>query len=232
VGFHDGTIAFLNLKKDQIIFTVKQKLTPSAIAFSVDHSWMATGDEQGNVILWDLESKRILYKFERCIEGAIDSLVFIPGLPVLTCGSAAANCLRQLRVNLEDNRILSLYRERVGNQLSLEHVTIGGNNELVLSTASESMFMSFYAQCNNYLLPRSLDSRLPYHLIAKNFTVQLYKERSLFKTFKLTEFPVVGKISLSNKYYIVATQRRLVKLGASYETDWKISNIFSIVLYN
>jgi len=146
---------------------------------------MATSDELGNVILWDLENKRILYKFEKCIDGVIDSLVFIPGIPILTCGSSTVNCLRQLRVNLEDSRILTLYRERVGNQYPLEHITIGGNNELVLSTANESMFMSFYAQCNNYLLPRTLDSRLPYHLISKNFTVLLYKERSLFKTFKL-----------------------------------------------
>jgi hypothetical protein len=43
---------------------------------------------------------------------------------------------------------------------------------------------------------------------------------------------VVGKISISNKYYIVATQGRLVKLGASYETSWKISNVLNIVLYN
>jgi len=90
----------LNLKKDQIVFTVRQKLTPTALAFSTENSFMASGDSQGNVILWDLENKRILYKLEKCIDGAIDSLIFIPGFPILTCASSASNCIRQVRVNL------------------------------------------------------------------------------------------------------------------------------------
>lgn len=75
---------------------------------------MATSDEKGNVLLWDLQNKKILYKFEQFIEGAIDSLIFTPGQPIITCGSSAQNCIRQLRINLEDNRILTLFRERVG----------------------------------------------------------------------------------------------------------------------
>jgi WD40 repeat protein len=77
---------------------------------------MASGDEQGNVILWDLQSKRILYKFEECLKGVVDSLIFIPGLPLITCGSSTANCIRQLKVNLDDNKVLSLYRERIGSK--------------------------------------------------------------------------------------------------------------------
>jgi hypothetical protein len=61
---------------------------------------MATADAIGNVVLWDLENKKILYKFEEFIEGAIDSLLFIPNQPILTCGSSQQNCLKQLRINL------------------------------------------------------------------------------------------------------------------------------------
>jgi len=61
---------------------------------------MATADNQGNVVLWDLENKKILYKFEEFIEGEIDSLVFIPGKPLLTVGSSDQNCIKQLRINL------------------------------------------------------------------------------------------------------------------------------------
>ena len=75
---------------------------------------MATSDALGNVILWDLENKKILYKFEEFIDGPIDSLLFVPGHPIITCGSSAQNCIKQLRINLEDNRILTLFRERVG----------------------------------------------------------------------------------------------------------------------
>jgi hypothetical protein len=94
------------------------------------------------------------------------------------------------------------------------------------------MFVSFHSQCNSYLLPRVLDSRLPYHLVTRNFNVELYKGNSLEKTFQLHEYATTARISLSNKYYIVATKRRLVKLGLSSPIEWKISNVRSILLYN
>jgi hypothetical protein len=71
---------------------------------------MASSDHEGNVLLWDLENKRIVYKYEFLIRGLIDSLIFLPGLPILTCGSSQGNCIKQLRINFEDNKILSLYR--------------------------------------------------------------------------------------------------------------------------
>ena len=64
VGFDSGVISILHLRKDQVVFLIKQKLPVTALAFSNDQSWMTSGDEQGNVILWDLQNKKILYKFE------------------------------------------------------------------------------------------------------------------------------------------------------------------------
>ena len=94
------------------------------------------------------------------------------------------------------------------------------------------MFVSFHSQCNNYLIPRTLDSKLPYHLIARHFNVDLYKGNSFEKSFPIHEYAVTAKISLSNKYYIVATKRRLIKLGGSLPVEWNIPNIRKIVLFN
>jgi len=94
------------------------------------------------------------------------------------------------------------------------------------------MFMAFHSQCNNYLIPKVLDSRLPFHIIAKNFNVELWKERTLQKTFKLHEYALVGKISLSNRYYIVATAKRVVKVGGSFEVEWKVPAVRELLLYN
>lgn len=110
IALDNGLISFVNLRKDQVVFSIKQKLAATSLAFSQEQSWMASGDSTGNVILWDLSNKRILYKFDECLKGCIDSLAFLPGLPVLTCGSSFANSLRQLKVNLDDNKILSIYR--------------------------------------------------------------------------------------------------------------------------
>jgi U3 small nucleolar RNA-associated protein 21 len=54
VGFDNGLISFLNLRKDQVVFSIRQKLAVTALGFSRDQSWLASGDEMGNVILWDL----------------------------------------------------------------------------------------------------------------------------------------------------------------------------------
>jgi hypothetical protein len=232
VSFSNGTIAFLNLRKDYVVFTVRQKLAAGSLAFSSEAPWMATGDASGNVLLWDLETKRILYKFENCLGGAIDSLVFVPGMPVLTASSSQANAIRQLRVNLDDSKILTLLRERVGCVEPLESISVSSSNQLVLSSKNSSMFMAFHSQCNSYLLPRVLDSRLPLHLVARHFNLELWKERTLDKTFKLHEHALIGKISLSCRYYVVATSRRIVRVGGSYEVEWKIPAVRHLFLFN
>ena len=94
------------------------------------------------------------------------------------------------------------------------------------------MFVSFYSQCNSYLLPRTLDSKLPYHLVARNFNIDLYKGNSLEKSYPVHEYAVTARISLSNKYYLVATKRKLVKLGGSSPVEWPIANIRQIVTFN
>ena len=63
VGMDNGTIAFVNIRKDQVVFTVRQKMAVSCLAFCEENAWMASGDAVGNVFLWDLENKKILYKF-------------------------------------------------------------------------------------------------------------------------------------------------------------------------
>ena len=54
VALTNGVILFVNLKKDQIVFSVRQKLAARVISFSSEAAWMASGDEKGNVMLWDL----------------------------------------------------------------------------------------------------------------------------------------------------------------------------------
>lgn len=62
VGLADGGILILNLKKDSIVFQMKQKSEPKCLAFSSQSPLMASGDHNGNIILWDMENKKILYK--------------------------------------------------------------------------------------------------------------------------------------------------------------------------
>ena len=40
----NGIIVFVNIKKDVIVFSVRQKLAVSSLCFSGDMPWMASGD--------------------------------------------------------------------------------------------------------------------------------------------------------------------------------------------
>ena len=62
---------------------------------------------------------------------------------------------------------------------AVQNIKIATNSDLVLSSQTQTMYISFHSQANNYLLTKVLDSRLPFHLIAKNFDVELWKERTL-----------------------------------------------------
>lgn len=86
------------------------------------------------------------------------------------------------------------------------------------------MFTSLYSHTNNYKLSRVLDSSNPYHIVSKHFFVQLYKNQTIDKSFNIHESAYLGKISLSQKYFIVATKTRLIKLGVS-GVEMKISGI-------
>lgn len=89
---------------------MKQKRTVTAIAFSETDSFMATADSLGNIILWDLENKKIVYRLESAVTGPIDSLFFVPGYQLLTTTSSIANSIKQFRINLDDNKTLLQYR--------------------------------------------------------------------------------------------------------------------------
>jgi WD40 repeat protein len=62
VCLDSGLIIILNIRTSRAVFNMKQKLPVTAIAFSDTSSLMATGDSSGNILMWDLENKTILYR--------------------------------------------------------------------------------------------------------------------------------------------------------------------------
>ena len=58
---------------------MKMKNAVTALTFSETDSFMASGDAHGNILLWDLENKKIVYRAESAMDSAIDKLFFVPG---------------------------------------------------------------------------------------------------------------------------------------------------------
>ncbi len=59
------------------LFTVAGDSAPSALAFSADGRWLASGHANGDVLLWDVNAQRALATLEGA-QGAINSLAFSP----------------------------------------------------------------------------------------------------------------------------------------------------------
>ena len=89
---------------------MKQKRTVTALAFSEDAPYMASADEEGNVLLWHLEEKKIIYRLESAISQLIDHLFFVPGFDLLVATSSFSNVIRQFRINRDDAKTLTLFR--------------------------------------------------------------------------------------------------------------------------
>ena len=83
---------------------------------------MASADETGNILLWELEQKKIIYRFEGALSHSIDNLFFVPGLPLLIATSSQANIIRQFRINTDDSKTLTLFRERVGSNQTINKI--------------------------------------------------------------------------------------------------------------
>lgn len=91
VGYVDGTIVLLDLLHDVTLFTLRHSPGPvNTISFRQDDETepiMATGDGNGDVVIWDLERKRLLTTIEISGRPAHDesvvSVQFVPDQPVL-----------------------------------------------------------------------------------------------------------------------------------------------------
>jgi hypothetical protein len=64
-----------------------------------------------------------------------------------------------------------------------------------------------------YSLPFCLDSRLPYHLASRDFSIEVYRERTSIGKLNLHEKVDVGVFSMSKKYVIVGTKSRILKIA-------------------
>ena len=48
---------------------------------------MATGNDQGDIALWDMEKQQLTYTLPSAHDGAVTSMTFFPGEPVLLTAS-------------------------------------------------------------------------------------------------------------------------------------------------
>ena len=84
LGLQNGTICFVNLLTDQVLFELQQSgESVVSISFSTVENLelMATGGPKGLLYLWDLETRSLKYRIE--VQGSIRGVCWLPKEPIL-----------------------------------------------------------------------------------------------------------------------------------------------------
>jgi hypothetical protein len=81
---------------------------------------------------------------------------------------------------------------------------------------------------------------LPYHLTANNYSVEVYRERTVLGKLNLHELPSLALFSISKKFVVVATKSRILKIAIPSGTkpttllhivcEWKSSDVKQLIL--
>ena len=95
IGLLDGSIVLYNIKQDKEIMKFRQESKVTCISFRSDgEAIMATAGNNGDVFLWDLNEKRLVFTMTNAHKGSIHTCFFYHGMPLLLT-SANDNSVKQ-----------------------------------------------------------------------------------------------------------------------------------------
>jgi len=143
IGLQDGTIVLYNIQADERVVRFKQDGRVSSISFRTDeHPIMATGNNLGDLALWNLESRKLAVVMKGAHNGSISSLTFLPRQPVLL-SSSADNSLKEWIFDSPDGygRVL---RQRSGHSAPPTMIRFYGHQGTqLLSSSSDNSLRHF-----------------------------------------------------------------------------------------
>ena len=117
IGLLDGTVILYNLKIETQILKFQQQGPATCISFRTDGEHiMATSNNTGDVYLWDLGSKKLVYTMTSCHKGAINTCFFYHGMPLLLT-SGGDNSIKQWLFDGQD-KSPRLLKQRSGHESS------------------------------------------------------------------------------------------------------------------
>ncbi|KAJ2002216.1 rRNA-processing protein utp21, partial [Coemansia thaxteri] len=114
LGLLDGRILLHNVKLDTPVMQLAQEGRVTAVSFRTDDvPMMATSNSEGDVTLWDLNSKRLLHVLQGAHDSTIPSIEFLAGQPLLLT-SSADNSIKEWLFDGQDG-VPRLLRHRSGH---------------------------------------------------------------------------------------------------------------------
>eukprot|EP01028_Stygiella_incarcerata_P008702 TRINITY_DN387_c0_g1_i1.p1 TRINITY_DN387_c0_g1~~TRINITY_DN387_c0_g1_i1.p1 ORF type:complete len:901 (+),score=214.91 TRINITY_DN387_c0_g1_i1:111-2813(+) len=114
-GTTSGRMMLVNLRLDRCLFSLVQERSVTSIAFRNDGTeTLSSGSESGEVALWDLNDRKLLFTMSSSAHSrSVSGVFFLPNEPVLLTGGAD-NALKMFIFDRSDGRC-RLLRERSGH---------------------------------------------------------------------------------------------------------------------
>lgn len=99
IGLSSGRVLITNLKTDKVLYTYEAGSRITSLSFSssesgIEYSLLAGSTIQGEIILWDLNAKRIHCSWKAHHEKCVNKVGFLPGEPILMSSSGEDNSLK------------------------------------------------------------------------------------------------------------------------------------------
>ena len=144
VGFADGTILLHNLRLDQSVLGVNQNRKVTSISFRTDGMpIMASSNDDGDVIFWDLERFQIAYTLQSAHDKAISKIQFLSGQPIIVT-SGCDNSIKEWIFDSSDGSA-RLLRSRSGHTASPTKIFYTGrtSGQRIYSAGSDGTFRMF-----------------------------------------------------------------------------------------
>ncbi|KAJ3294723.1 hypothetical protein HK104_003329 [Borealophlyctis nickersoniae] len=143
IGLLDGSIILHNIREDVRIMGLKQEGKVTAISFRTDDKHiMATASMNGDIVLWDLDNRKLAHIMKDAHDGAVHTMQFYNGQPILiTAGSD--NALKQWIFDSLDGRE-RLLRSRTGHHqppTKIRHY--GSDGHVLLSAGTDRTLRMF-----------------------------------------------------------------------------------------
>lgn len=140
-GFASGNVSFLELRKAQVLFTLKVEGSVAAMAFRTDElAHLAVGSARGEVYIFDLDSRKLEHIMAPHAK-SVSTLWFVPQQPLLVTASGD-NSIKEFLFESSEYRLL---RSRSGHYKPPTNLQFLGEDSRFLVSSGADKSLRFFS---------------------------------------------------------------------------------------
>lgn len=182
-------IYLFNIRQDQVVHQFRISNKPCSLSFSkIYYPYLAVGDEKGQIIVWDLNEKKILSQIKEAHSAAVTCLRFLDSEQMFISSCAQQNAIKQWRYEEYEESRFIVIRERRGLLCPIKRLRFTDEENfhiLAISSSQEAEIRDFSLlnECmsiNFSLKKQGKASLISQHTYTEQNTASVIAEASSF----------------------------------------------------